>query len=303
MSQPLAAVKTRLQKIFVGSQGIRAGWSVLIFAAILGVFGVVLGLVTRFHHTPLPSGEIPPAFLLFREAVGLAMVLAATAVMAWIEGRSIWSYGLGGSRPVVKFLCGCVGGLGILSLLVAVLAAGGWLGFDGMQHGLRSVIYGLVWALVFLLVGLSEELLFRGYLQATLTRGIGFWPAACVLSLLFGAGHLGNHGESFAGIAQVILSGLMFCWLLWLSGSLWLPIGYHAAWDWAQSYLYGTPDSGLLVRGHLFVTHSIGDARLSGGGTGPEGSWLDAPVEILALLAMAWLLRRAGLFRDVAASS
>jgi uncharacterized protein len=122
------------------------------------------------------------------------------------------------------------------------------------------------------MVGLSEELLTRGYLQTTLARGVGFWPAAVVLSLLFGAGHAGNGGEAIIGLVSAGTIGLVFCYSLWRSGSLWWAIGFHTSWDWAQSYFYGTPDSGTLVHGHLLVSHPLGASWLSGGPVGPEGS-------------------------------
>jgi membrane protease YdiL (CAAX protease family) len=289
-----------LRWVFIGSDGIRAGWSVLIFAFVIGFFGfaVQMFFVHVLHHVPKkPTGEIAPAFLLIRDAIFLAVTLVATAVMGLIEGKSVWSYGLQGPRVVAKFVSGWVGGLVCLSLLVVALNASGYLVFDGRAlHGVSIVGYGFVWLLAFLLVGLSEETLFRGYVQATLTRGMGFWPAALVISLSFGAAHLGNPGESVAGIAGVVAAGLIFCLLLWVSGSLWLGIGFHTAWDWAQSYFYGTPDSGLMMRGHLLVTHAVGDARMSGGSAGPEGSILGAPVLICGLLAMVFLLRWLGMF-------
>jgi membrane protease YdiL (CAAX protease family) len=292
--------RARLRWVFVGSGGIRAGWSVLLFALIVAGLGFAIGMFIRhvLHHVPQkPTGEIAPVPILIREVIFCAICFAATAMMAWIEGRSAWSYGLQGPRVVAKFVTGWVGGLVCLSLLVLALYAGGYLAFEGRAlHGLSIVGYGLVWLLVFFLVGLFEETLFRGYVQATLARGMGFWPAAAVISLSFGAAHLSNGGESVAGIAGVVVAGLIFCLLLWMSGSLWLGIGFHTAWDWAQSYLYGTPDSGLMMRGHLFVTHAVGDARLSGGSAGPEGSILGAPVLICGLLAMVFLLRRLGMF-------
>jgi membrane protease YdiL (CAAX protease family) len=266
----------------------------------MGFFGFVVGMFFRhvLHHVPQkPVGELAPSFLLIRDAVFFAVTLAATAVMGWIEGKSVWSYGLQGPRVVAKLAAGWVGGLVCLSLLVVALDAGGYLAFDGRAlHGLSVLKYGLVWLLAFFLVGMAEESLFRGYVQATLARGMGFWPAAVVVSLLFGAAHLGNGGESVGGIIGVIAAGLIFCLLLWVSGSLWLGIGFHTAWDWAQSYLYGTPDSGLMMRGHLFMTHAVGDSRFSGGSAGPEGSILGAPVLICGLLAMVFLLRWLGMF-------
>jgi membrane protease YdiL (CAAX protease family) len=293
--------RARLHWIFVGSQGIRAGWSVLIFILLLAVVIVPLQLLLH-HYKPDLKSEIPAGLALAGEAVQAGLVLAATAIMARIEGRRPWSYGLGGPRPVANFLFGCAGGLACLSLLVGVLHAGGYLAFDGLAlHGVSILAYGLVYLLVFTFVGLSEETLFRGYVQSTLTRGIGFWPAALLVSALFAASHIQNNGENFFGIVEVLVAGLVFCLLLRLSGSLWLGIGVHTAWDWSQSFLYGTPDSGLMFRGHLFITHAVGNPRISGGTAGPEGSPLSAPALIFGPLLLVWILRRSGLLAAPAA--
>ena len=105
-------------------------------------------------------------------------------------------------------------------------------------------------------------------------RAIAFWAAAVVMSCLFGAGHLFNPGETAPGIAAVFLAGMVFSYALWHTGSLWWAIGFHMAWDWAQSFLYGVPDSGFLSAGRLLKTHPMGNPLLSGGTTGPEGSVL-----------------------------
>ena len=63
-------------------------------------------------------------------------------------------------------------------------------------------------------------------------------------------------------------------------------IGLHMAWDWAQSFLYGVPDSGQLVQGRLFATHPSGNPMLSGGTVGPEGSVLLVPVLALVLVVL-----------------
>jgi hypothetical protein len=167
--------------------------------------------------------------------------------------------------------------------------------FDArLLTGPAALRSGALWLAGFLLVALKEELFSRGYLQFTLTRGLrsifrwcfgprhanalGFWIAAAALSYLFGAGHRNNSGESPLGLLAAGLAGFLFCLSLWRTGSLWWAIGFHASWDWAQSFLYGVPDSGLMARGHLFATHAAGRAWLSGGITGPEGSILFLPV-------------------------
>ena len=292
-----AGDKARLRSVFLGPQGIRTGWSLLIFATLM----IPLVLITSIFRRDYPSlftGEIAPGTSLLIEAVQVFFIVGATAVTGRTEGRAVWSYyGLAGQRPVAKLLAGWTGGLVCLSLVVGVLYAGGFLAFDGWAlHRLSILGYGLIWLLVFLLVAVREEVMFRGYLQATLTRGLGFWPSAILVSVLFGAGHIPNAGETVVGVIGVMIRALLYCFLLRLTGSLWLGIGFHAAWDWAQSFLYGTPQSGHLMQGHLISTHPLGAPLMSGGSVGPEGSLLWAPPFVLGLLVFFWALRRAGLF-------
>jgi uncharacterized protein len=112
-------------------------------------------------------------------------------------------------------------------------------------------------------------------------RAVGFWTAAVFISFLFGMSHGSNPGESPIGLVSAGLIGVVFCLSLWRTGSLWWAIGFHAAWDWAQSFVFGVADSGTMVKFHLLGTHPVGKVLLSGGATGPEGS-----VFILAVLAL-----------------
>ena len=289
--------------IFRGSQGIRAGWSVAIFGAILAVQFIALKFAAErwLHVSKLQKGDLSARSALIAEAISVIVVLIATAIMAKIEGRSPWSYGLASGRRIRQFLTGWLGGLIFLSSLVAALVLSGHLVFDGLYlHGLAILQFGLVWFLGFALVGLNEEILARGYLQSTLARGVGFWGAALLTSLLFSLGHLRHDGENILGIASAFAVGMAFCLLLQKSGSLWLGIGIHAAWDWAQSYLYGTPDSSVMIQGHLLVSHAVGDARVSGGTAGPEGSVLAMPALFLGILGLLRVARRTGLLASTA---
>lgn len=78
---------------------------------------------------------------------------------------------------------------------------------------------------------------------------------------------------------------------LWRTESLWWAIGCHAAWDWAESFLFGTADSGLLTNHHLLASHPVGKPLLSGGLTGPEGSvWYGVEL-IVTMLVIAFFLK------------
>ena len=144
--------------------------------------------------------------------------------------------------------------------------------------------FAAFWAVMFLLVGLFEEFLLRGYSQFTLARGIGFWPAALALSCAFGLVHLRNGGEHWAGILAAAFIGLFFCLTLKRTGNLWFAVGFHAAWDWGETFFYSVPDSGMVSPGHLLSSSLRGPQWLSGGSVGPEGSVL-----CFVVIALVWI--------------
>ena len=124
-------------------------------------------------------------------------------------------------------------------------------------------------------------------LQLSGAPSTGFWNAAWLTSTLFGAMHTGNNGENWIGIFAAAFIGFVFCVSIWVTGSAWWAIGCHAAWDWAETYFYGTADSGFVAPGHLLSTSPAGNPLWSGGADGPEGSLLIIPI---VLLLLAWLL-------------
>ena len=81
-------------------------------------------------------------------------------------------------------------------------------------------------------------------------------------------------GEGPLGLLQVFLIGLVFSYSIWKTGALWWAVGFHFAWDWSQSFVFGVADSGLVSPGALLIAKPMGPTWLSGGATGPEGSVL-----------------------------
>jgi membrane protease YdiL (CAAX protease family) len=122
----------------------------------------------------------------------------------------------------------------------------------------------------------------------------GFWEAAWVTSTLFGYIHTFNHGETWLGIFSAALIGFVFCASVYLTGSAWWAIGFHASWDWAQTFFYGTADSGLIPKGHFLTTTPAGAVSWSGGNAGPEGSLLVIPMILLVLAALVLVYGRRG---------
>jgi hypothetical protein len=329
-----------LRWAFIGSQGLRAGWSAALFVLLTVLFMILLGsaatlVVKQILH--LKTGEGTPATAMIGESILVLSILGAGALMALLEQRRIVDYNLAGPRRGLHFLGGLAAGFAALSALVGAMALGGWLHFGPIAlSGAQIFSYAALWGAVFLMTGFFEEGGFRCYLQFTLTRGINFWwalgavavvcvdlllrakgqgvwgvyaiallglipclilqvkrvptapfwQAAWVTSTLFGFIHTGNNGENWIGIFAAGAIGFVFCVSVRVTGSAWWAIGCHAAWDWAETYFYGTADSGMVASGHYLTTSPVGNVLWSGGADGPEGSLLVLPIILLLLLAL-----------------
>jgi uncharacterized protein len=281
--------------VFIGPHGLRAGWKWLLFILVLSALIFCFGFaLTRILRPPAPHTQ-PSLRLMFSfEAVQALCVLLATGVMAKLVDKKPWGYfGLPLNRAFAsEFWIGAVVGFGALFVQLSLMRAGGWFEFGPMVlHGGEILKWGALWGVFFVCVGFFEEGFLRGYPQRVLTNGMGFWPAALLLSVLFGALHLGNKGENGFGIFMVFVDGMTMCFSLWRTGNMWFAVGNHAAWDWAQSYFFGTPDSGQKPIGALFSPSFHGPKLLSGGTAGPEGSILVLLSEALIVVAIAAIYR------------
>ena len=281
--------------IFRGPGGIRAGWRVLIFLALIAAEVIVVvipfAVMAALKGGAKPragfgvSGFTPVGLSISEGAIFLFPAIAAL-IMARIERRKFGEYGLPLRSAFGKdFRIGVVVGfIAISGSLFAIFALHGFHLTGLAIHGSTIASATAAWGATFILVGLAEEFAFRGYLQFTLTTGMGFWPSAFVLSGLFGLAHLGNPGESAFGLFSVVLFGLLFCLFLSRTGNLWWAVGFHAGWDWGQTFFYGVPDSGIAPYHNLFNSTFSGPRWLTGGTVGPEAS-ICTPI-VLAIVAI-----------------
>jgi len=283
-SRPL----TGIHAIFLGPRGVRPGWRAAMYLALfILLLGSLQALAVLAHNGVLRPGiALSPQLLFGWELASAVCAIVAALVMARIEGRRFGDYGMPWSGALrSRFWQGAAWGLAQVTLLILAIAAFGGYSFGGWALGPGEAMkYALFWGLFFLIVGVYEEFFFRGYLQFTAASGMGFWPAAILFSLLFGAVHLTNPGESLAGIPDLVLIALFFCLTLRRTGDLWFAIGFHAAFDFGESYLYSVPDSGMVTPGHLSAATLHGPAWLTGGVVGPEGSVFSVIVITLTIV-------------------
>jgi uncharacterized protein len=279
---------SQLRIVFIGPQGVRSGWRLLIFLALVAVLSsAAFFLQKTIAHSF--SQDFSATNVIVGETFSFGILLIATAIMGRFEHRRVADYGLPGRKALGKqFWTGALWGFVMLSFIVGMMATTHAYSPGGLALSPFGVLkFGFLWAVGFLMVGLFEEFAFRGYMQFTLTTGLGFWPAAAVTCTVFAALHLGNPGENWIGAVEIVLIALFLCLALRRTGNLWFAIGWHMAFDWGESFFYSTPNSGIHATGHMLNASLMGSKWLSGGSVGPEASVFDLVVTIAGILLLA----------------
>jgi membrane protease YdiL (CAAX protease family) len=225
--------------------------------------------------------------------LGVATAVLALLAYAWIVRRTEHR------DPVEVARKGALGALGrglLIGLAVfgAVIAniwfLGDYRALGGGEIAGPIALVGFTAA-----AAVTEELIFRGVLFRILEGRIGTWLALIVTSLLFGAWHLPNPGSTvWSALAVAIEAGGMLGAAYAASRNLWVPIGLHFGWNFAEGAIFGTDISGENAPGGLLRSALTGPTPVTGGRFGPEGSLYALAAGVLVAAAFMWLARRRG---------
>jgi membrane protease YdiL (CAAX protease family) len=275
--------------------GLRSGWRLLIFLGIVIGFQAALQetvlLILKARGMATPQGLNAIVFL-GADTITLVGVLVASWIMARWENRKLTDYGLPGRDAFGRrFWEGVVFGFAGCSLLILLIFFAGGYSFGSLAlHGSALVRASLLWLLASLAIGFAEEYFFRGYPQFILTQGMGFWPAAILISFLFGALHYFTKPyERWPDWASTGLIALLLCLTLRRTGDLRFAIGFHAAFDFAAIFVYSGPNGGDLAPDRLLTATFHGADWLTGGKLGPEASHFVFTVIAVMFLAVHFL--------------
>jgi len=281
------------------------GAFVLFIVATEFLHGGLQYLIVKSHlWTPRPGFNAPD----FMVSDGLGIV--AATVIAWIfamvEKRRVTDYGIPPRRSAVPhvvegFVWGTV--IPVLAAII-VLALGGGTYHGFAIHGNALLRTAAIWLATMFVLGFYEEWAFRGYALNGLSRGIGFWPAAIVNAVGFGALHyFGKPMENIADFVGVSVITLFMCITIWRTGALWFAIGFHAAFDYFALIVLGaanTANMGKPLDDRLLDIRYTGAGWLTGGPRGLEAS---VPMLVVVVVAIGlYLMRTRSSSRSSAAS-
>jgi membrane protease YdiL (CAAX protease family) len=282
---------------------LRAPWR-LLFATVLFVLvsvATVLALQVLRETTAIGGlfvGLAPATRPLVLNALVGALIVVSIFGIAWnIDRRRLSDYGLGIDREWwLDLAFGLVLGGCAMTAVVVTGIAGGWfaVGTVSLSTDILLRLAGLT--TLFLIVGVYEELLVRGYLLTNLAEGIRWFDtlsapiaagiATLLSSLVFGVLHATNPNATLLSTVVISAAGVMLALGYLYTGELAIPIGVHITWNAFQGLVYGLPVSGAKFPVSLVETTSREPAILSGGTFGPEAGLLGLGGVVLAAIGI-----------------
>lgn len=255
------------------------------------VVRIVLGLVLTFAAIPL---TMIVASQLVEKPYRIVWPQLLAAVLVWfayqfhvrrIEKRLPAELA---TRGMARELgTGVLVGAGLVALTFALLAALGAWRFVGVNAVSIMILVPLAELSV---VGMAEEMMFRGVVFGVTERSLGSKAAVLISALLFSLAHLPTEGVSTVAVAAIFAYGVMQAAIFMKTRRLWVCIGTHIGWNYCLSQVFSSTVSGHAAADDLLRGELVGNAVLTGSAFGVEGSLV---VLLMIAAAAAFWLRRA----------
>lgn len=262
----------------------RAGWNILLVVATILALTVggsrIVALRTDSGYLFNQDGWATVFY-----GLGPYILITVWFAVKIVHKRPLASIGL--TRPDVKRLCtGFITGACLLTAVIVIMLV---CSLAELQGDWLSPQWGRVdWVSLFIasfMAGVSEEILFRGYIQQLLSSRLSPLWAVFIIAAAFSLAHMANGNFTWISALNIGLVSLLFSGVTMRTGNLYFAIALHAAWNMFQGYVFSVPVSGIPTEG-IYAMQLSGADWLSGGAFGLEGSIITTLVLGLACVVM-----------------
>jgi len=273
---------------------LRTLWRLTVFLLIYLFFNIFFGGVLFIFTKGILKQE--SIFYVYVVATFLGTCLAIYYARRFLDRRSFVSLGLSWKNLAGRDL---IFGLSLTGLMMGLIyffeQKAGWLDFEGFNWDSTSftrVILGIVVMFVlFILVGLNEELLYRGYVLQNLADGMNLFWGFLLSSAVFSLNHYANPSFSLSAFVGLFVSGLFLAYPYLRTRQLWLSFGLHIGWNFFEGPVFGFQVSGLTNMPRLILQTVRGPALVTGGEFGPEAGLVLLPALLLCTFLIYFYTR------------
>lgn len=269
-------------------------FTILFLFLILFVSYIPIGIImiAPLLSQGLDPSEFGPEEYWWGNALLLIPILFYVAYCVWIERRSPRSMGFSRGNIFIQYLQGS--GIGLLLIVSALLIcyASGTMSYQGMVLSTSWFVI-LLWLLGFIVQGMEEEVIFRGFLMISLSNRMPMIWAIVINSILFSLMHFFNTGFDILPMINLFLFGLFVSLYFLRTDNIWGIAAIHSVWNWSQGNLFGISVSGIGVENTVWKFVPNPEYKIiNGGDFGLEGGLAITFVLCAAILITGLSLRK-----------
>lgn len=259
---------------------------------------IILLFTNKAYLTALKTGNMALAEIGIQEvtnsnALTIVMLFATTMTIVvtllfckLIQKRKMSSVGFVKKGFLKEYIIGLLVGFVIFSAAVLLCIVTGSLNITGLSSTFSVGIF-LLFGLGYMIQGMSEEVLCRGYMMISIARRYPLWLAVLLNSLFFSALHLGNSGISVLALVNLTLFGVFASVYFIKRGNIWGIGAIHSIWNFAQGHFYGIKVSGIETScSVLGSVPTEGRSLINGGAFGLEGGLAVTTILVLGTVIL-----------------
>lgn len=258
--------------------------TIALFMAGTFMTSILMGIIFRSIIKGVEYTELLSTLINLFSFLGISLTYMAYVKL--VEKRSLETMGFTSKNRLSEYLKGLVLGflLFFLAWLISLILGGNI--FKGIKQNISIRALSLLF-LGFMIQGMTEEVVCRGFLMVNISRRYGLRIGIIVNSLFFSALHLANPGINFISLLNIFLVGLVFSLYMVWRENIWGVGAMHTMWNFAQGNIFGVAVSGMDMKETIFLTEKIGDNNIINGGIfGIEGSLAGTIVLVIGIIVI-----------------
>lgn len=232
----------------------------------------------------------------FKQIYELIIGFSSTTLFLWLwirffEKRPFWTIGFPKKEVFRNYLKGFISGILMITTVLLILFILGRVEVNpqsALQFTPNLFILIFIYLIGFMIQGATEEILARGWQMQVIGKRHNPTIAVIITSVIFALLHGMNKGISLIALFNLLLFAFLLATYVLKYNSLWAACGWHAAWNWVISCIYGLNVSGQRINTTLFKIDLNGPKYITGGEFGPEASIITTVVLFISIISLVY---------------
>jgi len=226
-----------------------------------------------------------------------ALILVFILYCRLFEKRKPVTLGFRKQKFAVEYLRGMVLGAAAFIMAYGICVLTGSVAFHSVSSKGTTGLYIVGFLLGYLVQGMAEEVICRGYLLVSLSRRYSVTVSIILSAVFFSMLHGLNAGVGFLAFFNLLLFGIFMGLLFVRYENIWVVGAVHSIWNFLQGNIFGIQVSGNQIQPSLFTSDMVrGREFINGGSFGAEGGLAVTVVLLFAGALLVWNMSKEGYF-------